>query len=287
MVGISSWQSINVEQMPELNLPSITVSYSWGSTVPEIMELEITRKVESAANQLRDVTDIRSLSQEGRSSVTITFAKNAPVDFRAVELREYLNVLEENFPKAVSPGTINRSVPKELEDQQTFLTYTLSGDLNSKDLLEIGQKTIKSSLLGLEGIADIALEGVQDPALVVEFDRNALERYALSPTQLMTQIRERLAWRGSGYAETGDGRISLVLPPYYDKVAQIEQMRIELPHTERQLLLSDIATIQIQDYPSKSKRRINGNPALTIDIVKEGGADARRQADAALLALIG
>ena len=274
MVGISSWQSINVEQMPELNLPSITVSYSWGSTVPEIMELEITRKVESAANQLRDVTDIRSLSQEGRSSVTITFAKNAPVDFRAVELREYLNVLEENFPKAVSPGTINRSVPKELEDQQTFLTYTLSGDLNSKDLLEIGQKTIKNSLLGLEGIADIALEGVQDPALVVEFDRNALERYALSPTQLMTQIRERLAWRGSGYAETGDGRISLVLPPYYDKVAQIEQMRIELPHTERQLLLSDIATIQIQDYPSKSKRRINGNPALTIDIIKEGGADA-------------
>ena len=198
--------------MPELNLPSITVSYSWGSTVPEIMELEITRKVESAANQLRDVTDIRSLSQEGRSSVTITFAKNAPVDFRAVELREYLNVLEENFPKAVSPGTINRSVPKELEDQQTFLTYTLSGDLNSKDLLEIGQKTIKNSLLGLEGIADIALEGVQDPALVVEFDRNALERYALSPTQLMIQIRERLAWRGSGYAETGDGRISLVLP---------------------------------------------------------------------------
>ena len=194
MVGISSWQSINVdEQMPELNLPSIliySVSYSWGSTVPEIgsMELEITRKVESAANQLRDVTDIRSLSQEGRSSVTITFAKNAPVDFRAVELREYLNVLEENFPKAVSPGTINRSVPKELEDQQTFLTYTLSGDLNSKDLLEIGQKTIKNSLLGLEGIADIALEGVEDPALVVEFDRNALERYALSPTQLMIKL---------------------------------------------------------------------------------------------------
>ena len=61
-----------------------------------------------------------------------------------------------------------------------------------------------------------------------------------------------------------------MLPPYYDKVAQIEQMRIELPHTERQLLLSDIATIQIQDYPSKSKRRINGNPALTIDVIKEG-----------------
>ena len=49
-------------------------------------------------------------------------------------------------------------------------------------------------------------------------------------------------------------------------------MRIELPHAERQLLLSDIATIQIQDYPSKSKRRINGNPALTIDVIKEGGA---------------
>lgn len=260
--------------MPELNLPSITVSYGWGSTVPEIMELEITRKVESAANLLRDVTGIRSITKEGTSSVTITFAKNAPVDFRAVEMREYLNNLEEDFPEAVSPASISRSVPRELEDQQTFLIYTLSGDLEGKDLLEFGQKSIKNKLLGLEGVADIKLEGVQDPALMVSFDRFKLERYELSHARLMNQIYQRLSWRGSGYTESGNGRYSLVLPPDYAQISEIERMQIDLPETERHLILAEIATVSVQDYPAKTKRRINGNPALTIEFVKEGGADA-------------
>ncbi len=265
--------------MPELNLPSITVSYGWGSTVPEIMELEITRKVESAANQLRDVTGIRSITKEGSSAITITFAKNAPVDFRAVELREYLNNLEESFPEAVSPASISRSVPRELEDQQTFLIYTLSGDLEGKDLLDFGQKSIKNKLLGLEGIAEIRLEGVQDPALIVTFDRFKLEQYELSHSRLMNQIYQRLSWRGSGYTESGNGRYSLVLPPDYSQVSQIERMQIDLPETERQLILADIATVSVQDYPAKTKRRINGNPALTIEFVKEGGADAIKLAE--------
>jgi multidrug efflux pump subunit AcrB len=274
IVGISAWQSINVEQAPELNLPSITVSYSWGSTVPEIMEMEITRKVESAANRLRDVSNIRSVTREGSSQVTITFSKQAPVEFRAVEMREYLNNLEEDFPVAVSPASVSRSVPRELEDQQTFLIYTLSGKLEGKDLLEYGQRVIKNKLLGLEGLSDISLDGVVDPALVVEFNRMELERYGLSHRQIMIQINQRLSWRSSGYTETGGDRFSLVIPPNYEQVSHIERMKIDLPGTQRQLELADIATVQITDYPSKTKRRINGNPALTIEFEKEGGADA-------------
>lgn len=279
VVGISSWRSINVEQMPGLNLPSITVSYSWGSTVPEVMELEITRKVESAVNQLRDVNEIKSITSEGSSSTTVKFSKNAPVDFRAVELREYLNYLEEEFPESVSPGSITRSVPRELEDQQTFLIYTLSGDLEGKDLLEFGQKSIKNKLFGIDGIADIKLQGVQDPALIVEFDRFKLERYGLSHTTLMSTIYQRLSWRGTGFTESGNARYSLVIPPSYNQISEIERMRIELPETERQLLLADIATVSVQDYPAKTKRRINGDPALTIEFEKEGGADAIKLAD--------
>jgi len=210
---------------------------------------------------------------------TIKFSKNAPVDFRAVELREYLNSLEEEFPESVSPGSITRSVPRELEDQQTFLIYTLSGDLDGKDLLVFGQKSIKNKLLGIDGIADIKLEGVQDPALIVEFDRFKLERYGLSHTTLMSKIYQRLAWRGTGYTESGNARYSLVIPPDYSQISEIERMRIELPETERQLILADIATISVQDYPAKTKRRITGDPALTIEFVKEGGADAIKLAD--------
>lgn len=273
---------INVEQAPELNLPSITVSYSWSSTVPEIMEKEITRKVESAANRLRDVSSIRSVTQEGRSSVTITFAKNAPVEFRAIEMREYLNLMKQDLPATVSPANISRRVPQEIEDQQTFLVYTLDGDMESNELLEFG-KSIRNQMLGKEGLADVQLQGVQDPALMVEFDRQQLEKYGLSPQYLMNQIRDRLSWRSAGFTESGDSRFGLVIPPEFDHTVDISNMRINIPGSLKQLVLDDFATVRVSDYPATSKRRVNGNPALTIRFEKEGGADAMSLAEAIIL----
>ncbi len=274
IVGYSSWKSIPVENTPELNLPSITIYYSWGSTAPEVMEKEITRKVESAANRLRDVSEINSTTSEGRSYVTVRFAKNAPVEFRALELREYLFSLEQTLPTEVRPALITRQVPEEVQDQQTFITYSLSGDLPARELLDYARQSIKTKLLGLEGLTDVRLQGVESPALFIEFDREKLERFGLSGRAILVQIKEKLNWRSSGFIDSGASRYSMVIPPEYKNTVDISNMRIEIQGSLKQLYLSDIAEVSIGDYPSRSIRRINGSPSLTIDLVKESGADA-------------
>lgn len=283
IIGFISWNNIHVENTPELNLPSITVSYTWGSTAPEIVEKEITRKVESAANRLRDVSDIRSITREGRSQVTITFLKNAPVEFRSLELREYLNLLEAGLPISVSPASITRNIPEELEDQQTFIVYTLSGELDSKSLLEYARQTIKTSMLGIEGLSDVRLLGVEDPALIIEFDKFELEKYQISSRSIMSQVSQRLSWRNAGYTESQDARFSLVIPPEYHNSVDISAMKISIPNSLKQINLSDVAKVTVSDYPSKSIRRVNGSPALTIEFVKESGADAISLAETIVL----
>lgn len=283
IIGFISWNNINVENTPELNLPSITVSYTWGSTAPEIIEKEITRKVESAANRLRDVSDIRSITREGRSQVTITFLKHAPVEFRSLELREYLNLLEAGLPISVSPANITRNIPAELEDQQTFVVYTLSGELDSKSLLEYARQTIKTSILGIEGLSDVRLLGVEDPALIIQFDKFELEKYQISSRAVMSQVSQRLSWRNAGYTESQDARFSLVIPPEYQNSVDVSAMKISIPNSLKQINLSDIAKVTVSDYPSKSIRRVNGSPALTIEFVKESGADAISLAETIVL----
>ena len=278
VIGVAVWKVLPIESTPELNLPSVTVSYSWSSTSPEVMEKEITRKVEREANRLRDVTDIRSITQEGRSSVTITFRKDAPVDYRILELREYLFSLDENLPESVTP-TINRQVPNELEDQQTFLVYTLNGDLPPRELLEYTRTSIKPKLLAIEGLAEINIQGVLDPALVIEFDVEQVEKYNLSPQAILRQVREQLSWRSSGYVDQGASRYSLIIPPKFNNSTDIAALEIQLPNSMKQLTLDDFAQISVQDYPAKSIKRINGNPALTIEFVKESGSDAFQLAE--------
>ncbi len=279
------WGVLPIESTPELNLPSVTVHYNWGSTSPEIMEMEITRKVEREANRLRDVTDIRSITQEGRSTVTITFRKEAPVDYRVLELREYLFTLDENLPESISPPSITRQVPDELEDQQTFIVYTLNGEMAPRQLLEYTRTNIRPKLLAIDGLAEVAIRGVQDPALIIEFDIDKVEKYGLSPRQILFQVREQLSWRSAGFVEEGISRYSLIIPPKFNSISDIAGLRIGLPESRKQLVLDDFADISVQDYPAKTIKRINGDPALTIEFVKESGADAFTLAENVLTAM--
>ena len=274
-VGIMVWQRIPVEMSPGVQMPSITVSYQWSRTSPEVVEQEITRRVEQQVRRLRDVERVTSVSNEGRSFVTVYFHKHAPVEFRSVELQEYLRVLEESLPPSVQPGRVSHRVPEELQEMQTFLIYSInSGEREPNELLEFTRRNIKLPMLGIRGVAGVELEGVRDPALLVDFDVPAAERLGISTTDVMRQVNERLSWRSAGYREHAGMRYSLMVPPMFEGTSDITAMPVRLPDSERQISLGDIARVTVGDYPERTARRINGNPALTIRFERETGVDA-------------
>lgn len=273
-VGITAWLNIPMELSPDITLPSVTVTHNWGSTSPEVMEQEVTRRVEQLVYRLRDVQKVTSVTSEGRSNVTIEFAKQAPIDFRVIELQELLHGLRQDLPQNMPPFSISRRVPRELQNMQNFIVYSLSGEYSMRELLEFARTNIRTPLLGLNGIADIEITGAEDPALTIYFDHEITERFNLNQRQIMGMVRDRLSWRSAGFTDLPDGRFGLMVPPEAESLEEILRIAIPVPGSPRELLLGDIATITVEDFPPRQIRRINGNTALTISFVKEGGADA-------------
>lgn len=266
--------NIPMELAPDAQLPSLTVTHSWGSTSPEVMEQEVTRRVEQVATRLRDVEGINSTTREGFSSVTVRFRRDAPVDFRSVELQETLFNIRETLPANVVQRPISRSVPSELQAMQTFLVYSLHGELPRRNLLELAQQRIRLPLMGLDGLSGIQLDGVREPALTVVFNTELLERLGLRPTEILVQVQRGLNWQSAGFTEDSAQRLAIMVPPQFASIQDLEAMRLALPGSQRQLTLGEIARVEIRDYPEKQRRRINGSPALTIQFHKEPGADA-------------
>ena len=279
LFGSLAWMRIPVELSPNLQLPSVTVSYTWSRTSPIVMEQEVTRKVEAVATQIRDVSRITSVTTEGNSSITIEFAKDAPIDFRMIELREKLSLLSQEWPSSISYPSITKRVPEELKDLQTFLTYSISGSLSQHDLFEIAQTRIQRPLLGTPGLAEIELAGGREPAIVIEFDQKLVEELGIQPGQVSAIVNQGLGRRAAGWVPMGDRRATMVVPPQIRSVEEIRQIPVLIPGTMRQLRIGDIADVRVQDRPEKAIRRINGNPALTLIFHKEAGADALTLAD--------
>ncbi len=273
-IGVTAWMSIPMELAPNIQLPTITITHNWGSTSPEVMEQEVTRKVEQVASRLRDVEKISSITSEGLSRVTITFRKDAPVEFRTVEIQEYLFAIRDALPQSLVQSPISRSVPQELSDMTTFMTWSVHADLPPRALLELADRSIRLPLMGLDGLSEINLQGVREPALSVVFDMYMIEQLNLSPQLLLGQIRQNLQWRSAGFSDTGAGRFTIMVPPQFVHTQDVEQMPIKLANSERQIRLGDVANVELQDYPDRQIKRINGNTALTVIFEKESGADA-------------
>jgi hydrophobic/amphiphilic exporter-1 (mainly G- bacteria), HAE1 family len=273
-IGLTAWMRIPMELAPNIQLPTITISHSWGSTSPEVMEQEVTRKVEQVASRLRDVEKISSITSEGTSRVTVTFRKNAPVDFRTVEIQEYLFAIRDALPQSLVQMPITRSVPQELSNMTTFMTWSVHADLPPRYLLELAERSIRLPLMGLDGLSEVTLQGVREPSLSVVFDMFLLEQLNLSPQQLLAQVRQNLQWRSAGFSDTNSGRFTIMVPPQFVHTQDIEQMPIRLAGSERQIRLGDVAKVQLQDYPDRQIKRVNGNTALTVRFEKESGADA-------------
>ncbi len=280
VIGVAAWFNIPLEMAPDLRLPSITVSYNWGSTSPEVMEQEVTRRVEQSATRLRNVEQIRSVTQEGRSQVTVTFEKDAPVEYRILELQEYLHGLREELPPQVRQPRISRSIPQELQEQETFMAYSISGDRSNRDLYRFAREQIRLPLLGHEGLAEIEIQGAEDPALTIRFHTDLIERHNIRPRLVLSEVRDKLSWRSSGFTEEHGSRYSLLVPPQFESIDAIRQMKVSIPGSSRQVMLGEIARVEIEDYPVKSIKRLNGKPALSMTFLRESGSDAIRLAEA-------
>src|SRR5699024_1656180 len=107
-----------------------------------------------------------------------------------------------------------------------------------------------------------------------------LERYDINPGQVLSSIRQKLQWRSSGYVQAGGHRISMLVAPEFSGLAPIRDLPLGIPGSRRTIRLAEVADISIEDYPAKSLKRINGSPALSVEFVKESGADAIGLAEA-------
>ena len=279
-VGVAAWMGIPMEMAPELERPSASVSYTWGQTTPEVMEQEVTRRVEQAAQRLRDVENIESVTRAGRSSVSIDFHPDAPVDFRLVELREYLREFQGDLPEDLGEPNISRRVPEELSDMQTFLTFTVSGDRNPYELRDFVEQQIRMPLIGLDGISEIEISGVEEPALIVEFDHRKVDQLGINQQQVMNSIRENLDWRSAGYRDFGGHRYSIDVPPAHEDIDDILNYPVALSDSERRIIIDDIADVSIQDNPDVHQTyRLNASSAITLQFERESGSDAMELAE--------
>jgi HAE1 family hydrophobic/amphiphilic exporter-1 len=148
VLGIYSIPRLKIEAVPDVNLPTLTVTTSWNGASPQAVQRSISIPIEEAVQDVHGIEKIESTSRAGSSVVTLSFRRGVDIDFARLELNEQLGDVRRNLPLGALQPQILPFVPEEFRTQD-FVTFSLESELSSNELRELAETWVIPQVVGI------------------------------------------------------------------------------------------------------------------------------------------
>lgn len=279
LLGVASWLRVPVELLPETELPRLRITAQWPGASPEVTEAFLTSPIEAAVQQVRGVEKVTSTSEEERGVVEVEFGREVDMDFARLELSERLAALDENLPEGSLRPLVEPYVPEEFAAQsRPFLSYTLTGPLTTEALRTVLDETLAPELRQVDGVADVQAYGGRARVLEVALDERRILALGLTPDQVQQRVASLEAVREAGQVSRGGMLYTLAIREYAGSAARIRALPL-LTDQGRVVRVEDVAVVRDTWEEPRYLYRIDGQPAVSFQVVKEIGTNVVRVAD--------
>jgi len=189
VLGLFSYQRLAVDQFPNIDFPTVVVVMEYPGASPEIVESEVTKKVEEAVNTIAGISTLSSRSYEGSSVVIVEF--NLDVDGRkaADDVREKVALIRPLLRDEVKEPRISRFDPQSVP---IFNVAVLADGPNPKSPQELttwAQQVLQKKLENVRGVGSVAVVGGLARQINVYLKPAALEALGIGADQVTAAVR--------------------------------------------------------------------------------------------------
>ncbi|MCG8460375.1 MAG: efflux RND transporter permease subunit [Holophagales bacterium] len=262
---------LEIEALPDVELPSITVTTRWQGASPKAVQRSLTRPIEEAVQNLHGIESLESRSRAGVSHVVIELRREVELDFARLELGEQLASVRRNLPVGATPPEIVASVPEELEVDE-FFTFSVESSLDVNALREVAEDWVAPRVLAVEGVADVQVRGGARPLIEVRLDRRLLELYRIHADEVFVAL-DRLGDISGAGAVRSQGRQRLVALRQPVELETLEKA-VVAERGGRVFRLHMLGEVRSSFEDPSYFVRSNGRNVVQVQVEKRSGANS-------------
>jgi HAE1 family hydrophobic/amphiphilic exporter-1 len=193
VLGLFSLQRLKVDQFPNVDFPVVVVTADYPGASPQIVESEVSKKIEEGVNSIAGINALTSRSYEGQSVVIIEFGLHIDGRKAAEDVREKIAMLRPTLRTEVKEPRVMRFDPASraiwsvavLPDSETRVGQAMT----SIELSNWAEQTLKKRLENVRGVGSVTLVGATKREINIYLNPQALESYGISPDQVVTAVR--------------------------------------------------------------------------------------------------
>ena len=274
VAGALAYQSIPKEAEPDIQIPIIYVSLGFNGISPEDSERLLLRPMEAALKNIKDIKEMRSSAFQGGGFVLVEFQAGANLSNALEDVRSKVSDAKRDLPQGADEPSINEVNISEFP----VLVVTLSGDVPERILVKAGRE-LRDRLKDVDGVLDAKLQGARDDLVEVIIDPVKLSSYGLKLDQLVGGVAAGNSLVAAGTIEGAEGKYAVKVPSLIESIEDVANLPVAAT-ANAVVRARDLATIRSTFKDPETITRLDGKPAIAIEISKRTGANLINTVDA-------
>ena len=191
VLGAFSYQRLKVDQFPEIDFPVVVVTEDYPGASPEIVESEVTKKIEEGVNSIAGINALYSRSYEGSAVVIIEFELHIDGRQAAEDVREKMATVRTQFRDEVKEPRVLRFDPSSRPVWS--LAVLPDGDAATRqsavELTTWSDQTLKKRLENVRGVGAVTLVGATKREINIYLDPAAMDAMGIGVEQVLAAVR--------------------------------------------------------------------------------------------------
>lgn len=268
--GLLSLPRLPVSDLPDVDLPVISVTASQAGGSPEVMARTMAAPLERRLGNIAGVTQMVSTSTRGRTQISLGFALGRDLDGAARDVEAALRAARMDLP--TTPGSDPQYHRANPNATPVLILAVTPGMQPMSQLHNLVNTTLRPMLLQVQGVGDVTLVGSSDPAVRVAMNPLAFFKYGIGFEDLRAALASANAHTPKGVIDQGDRRYQLAVNDQAEHAAAYRDLVIAYKNG-RPVRLAELATVTDSMQDVNAAAFFDGRPALTLMVRAQPGAN--------------
>lgn len=270
VLGLFSYQRLKVDQFPNIDFPVVVVTVDYPGASPEIVESEVTKKIEEGVNSIAGINALTSRSYEGTAVVIIEFQLHIDGRKAAEDVREKVATVRPLLRTEVKEPRVLRFDPAS---RAVWSLAVLPDEKSSRSAVELttwSEQVLKKRLENVRGVGAVNLVGATKREINIYLNPQALEAFGVTPDQVASAVRN----------ENQDLPVGAIRSLAQERVVQIDA-RMQRPEDFGRIIvarengapvrLDQVARVNDGAQEVESLALYNGQRTLLLSVQKSQG----------------
>ena len=269
VLGIVSFGNLGVDLFPKIEFPYVSVTTQLPGASPDTVETEITDVVEEEVNTISGLRQMRSISSEGVSQVSLEFELEEDADIKAQDVRDSIAKVTGDLPEDAEVPVVAKVDP----DAAPIMSIMLSGDMPVRELTTYADEVVKERLQRVQGVGSVSLVGGREREMRVWLDPSAMRARGVTADDVVQALANENAELPGGRLEI-EGRTRQFGARTLAEAGTAEEfgnLAIAYRPNGQTTRIRDVARIEDSVEDETSYAQFNGRPGVVLEVRRQSG----------------